>query len=244
MRLIIDIGNTLLKYAVFHQNKIIDLRFDQALSLKIVDSIYRKYPGITSAFIASVRKDNQQYHEIFSGKFSFLEFNNSTLLPITNRYNTPETLGKDRLAAAIGASAIFPKKNVLSVDAGTCITYDLINKNAEYLGGGISAGIRMRYNALHSFTGNLPLVKPEFEKEINLIGKSTEESIQSGVQNAVLAEVDAVINQYKDQFEDLKIIVTGGDYKYFDKYLKNNIFASPNLVLIGLKKILDFNENK
>jgi type III pantothenate kinase len=102
----------------------------------------------------------------------------------------------------------------------------------------------MRYKALPSVTGNLPLVKPEFEKEINLIGKSTEESIQSGVQNAVLAEVDAVINQYKDQFEELKIIVTGGDYKYFDKYLKNNIFASPNLVLIGLKKILDFNENK
>jgi type III pantothenate kinase len=111
------------------------------------------------------------------------------------------------------------------------------------LGGGISPGIKMRFEAMHTFTGKLPLIEPDQNHHIELIGNTTKDSILSGVQNGVLEEVDGIIKLYKNQFSGLKVIVTGGNYKYFDKYLKNNIFAAPNLVLIGLKKILEIDED-
>ncbi len=244
MKLIIDIGNTLVKYAVFDKMEIVDLRIEKEISVKTAQSIVSEHPGITIAFVSSVRKRNDHLGDLFQDKFRFIEFNNEVQIPFINSYQTPETLGKDRIAAVAGASELFPEINVLSIDAGTCITYDMLTKKAEYLGGGISPGIQMRFNALHTFTGKLPLINPEYEHEVSLIGKTTKDAILSGVQRAVLAEVDGIIDQYKVGFPDLKILITGGDYKYFDKYLKNNIFACPNLVLIGLKKILDFNEKK
>ena len=244
MKLIIDIGNTLVKYAVFDKTEIVDLRLEKEISVKTAQSIVSDHSDITIAFVSSVRNTDHHIGDLFQDKFRFIEFNYEIQLPFINKYQTPETLGKDRIAAAVGAAELFPVTNVLSIDAGTCITYDMLTKKAEYLGGGISPGIQMRFNALHTFTGKLPLVNPVYEHEVSLIGKTTEDSILSGVQRAVLAEVDGMIDQYKVYFPDLKIVVTGGDYNYFDKYLKNNIFASPNLVLIGLKKILDFNEEK
>jgi len=151
-------------------------------------------------------------------------------------------LGKDRVAAAAAATTIFPGENVLVIDAGTSITYDLITKNGTYLGGGISPGIMMRFKALNTFTGKLPLIT-EID-DAPLIGNDTPSSIKSGVLNGVLAEVNGIIDSYSNRFDTLKIIISGGDYKYFDKKLKNSIFATPNIVMQGLLEILKINEDQ
>ena len=130
---------------------------------------------------------------------------------------------------------------MLVIDAGTCITYDLINSKKEYLGGSISPGIQMRYNALHQFTSQLPLL--ESVDTAMLTGVNTEESIHSGIINGVFVEIDGIIQRYTNQYPDIKVIVTGGNAKFFDKGLKNTIFAKPNLLMEGLNKILDYNES-
>jgi len=149
-------------------------------------------------------------------------------------------LGKDRIAAVTGAWSMFPAKNILAIDAGTCITYDLITSNGEYLGGGISPGIRMRFQAMHTFTGKLPLVEPEDFDE--LIGRSTRESLLSGVYNGVMAEISELIRLYGKKFDDLTVILTGGDHVFLHNKLKISIFAVPELVLLGLNEIFDYND--
>jgi type III pantothenate kinase len=170
-----------------------------------------------------------------------LVLNSTTPIPVSNCYKTPNTLGNDRIALVVGATVHYSGHNVLVIDAGTCITYDFINAEQEYLGGSISPGIRMRYSALHQYTSQLPMLKTE--EKAALIGGDTEESIHSGVINGVLAEIDGVIQRYIEQYPDVKVVVTGGNVKLFDKGLKNTIFASPNLLMEGLNKILDYNES-
>lgn len=242
MKLVIDIGNTLIKLAVFKQKKIIAIENLKTFSASDISEILNNSPKILSAIVSNVRSLNLDFLQDFNQRIPIVELNTKTRLPINNLYKTPETLGKDRLAASIGAAEIFPETNILVIDAGTSLTYDIITAQGDYLGGAIGPGITMRFKALHTFTGKLPLVQPEWNDAPQLIGNTTETSILVGVQNAVLCEVDGMIMGYKQQFPNLKVIVTGGDHKYFDKYLKNNIFAAPNLVLTGLKKILDFNE--
>jgi type III pantothenate kinase len=135
---------------------------------------------------------------------------------------------------------IFPGKSKLVIDAGTCITYDLLTKKNEYLGGGISPGIRMRFRAMHTFTRKLPLVEPEDFDE--LIGRSTRESLLSGVYNGVVAEIREIIRLYGEKFDDLAVILTGGDHPFLYNKLKSNIFAVPELVLLGLNEIFDHND--
>lgn len=242
MKLVIDIGNTLIKLAVFKQEKIIAIENLKTFSAIDISEILNNFSEISSAIVSNVRSLNLDFLQDFNQRIPIVELNTKTRLPINNLYKTPETLGKDRLAASVGATEIFPKTNILVIDAGTSLTYDLITAQGDYLGGAIGPGITMRFKALHTFTGKLPLVHPEWNDAPQLIGNTTEASILVGVQKAVLCEVEGMINGYKQQFPNLKVIVTGGDHKYFDKYLKNNIFAAPNLVLTGLKKILDFNE--
>jgi type III pantothenate kinase len=162
-------------------------------------------------------------------------------LPITNHYATPATLGVDRLAGACGARQMFPGSNCLVIDAGTCITYDFLDAGGSYLGGGISPGLHMRFQAVHTFTKKLPLVQAV--DNINLIGNSTEQCIQSGVIHGVLEEVQGIIRQYREKFEDLKVILCGGDTHFFENQLKASIFAVPELVLSGLNSILIYNVN-
>ena len=135
---------------------------------------------------------------------------------------------------------MFPGKNALLIETGTCITYDFIDSDGLYHGGGISPGIRLRFKALHTFTDKLPLIEPE--KDPALIGDTTENAILSGVINGVKAEVSGLISSYESNYENLTIILSGGDLVYFDKNLKNNIFAVPNIVLKGLNIILEFND--
>ena len=190
--------------------------------------------------ILSTVKNKSNFKTLFSNK-NFVLLNNSTPLPIKILYKSPTSLGNDRIALAVGAITNFPNKNVLVIDAGTCITYDLINSKKEYLGGSISPGIQMRYNALHQFTSQLPLL--ESVDTAMLTGVNTEESIHSGIINGVFVEIDGIIQRYTNQYPDIKVIVTGGNAKFFDKGLKNTIFAKPNLLMEGLNKILDYNES-
>jgi type III pantothenate kinase len=244
MKLVIDIGNTLAKTAVFNMSDIIDFISSETISSGSIKKLLDAHPDISTGIIASVRELNPNVISYLKSNIRLMQLNEFTPLPFENNYKTPHSLGYDRIAAVAGASGIFPSVNVLAINAGTCITYDLITAENKYLGGGISPGIQMRFKALNTFTGKLPLINSDFEANIEIIGNDTEKSILSGVQNGILHEVDGIIDRYKTQFPDLKIILSGGDYKYFDKNLKNNIFATPNLVLKGLNRIHDFNEKK
>ena len=213
---------------------------------KVVDSLTLKnvqqfilLNKVSSAIISSVKNINKEFSEVIN-EFNAIVLSENISLPIENNYTNPSSLGKDRLAAVVGASVLYPGKDVLVFDAGTCLTIDFINSNKEYIGGRISPGIEMRYNALHTFTDKLPLIKSE--KNALVIGNDTRTSIISGVQQGILAEVKTIISEYKSQNTDTVFVFTGGDSFYFEKELKNSIFANPNLVLIGLNEILDYNE--
>lgn len=242
MKLVVDIGNTLTKLAVFDNNTIVEIFKKDDFTAENISIILQKYPEIISGILSSVRELNDLQLSQLTDQLEFHILNHNTSLPFINKYKTPKTLGHDRLAAVASGMDIYPGKNVLVIDAGTCITYDIVTSRKEYLGGGISPGLLMRFEAMHTFTGKLPFIKPEIDLKIELTGKTTKDSLLAGGQKAILMEVDGMISAYKEQYYDLKVVLGGGDYKYFDKYLKNNIFAAPNLVVIGLKKILDFNE--
>ncbi len=241
-RLIIDIGNTFTKLAVFNNESELYAERTTLLQTEILQNLYNRFPKIESSIISSVRNYPGELDTWLKTRFYHITLNSQTPLPYNNKYATPETLGKDRVAAAAAAIKIFPGHNVLVVDAGTSITYDIVTARKEYLGGGISPGIRMRLKALHTFTDKLPLI--ENVETAPLPGNNTKESISSGVLNGVLYEVDGFISSYSEQYKPLKIIISGGDYKYFDKKLKNSIFATPNIVMQGLMEILKFNEDK
>jgi len=239
MDLILDLGNTNKKLAVFKNGKLIRLKQYPFFNLEIIHDFINRYPGINRCIIASVITYPQSVRDFLDRKFQFLEFSDLTPLPVLNQYRSKATLGKDRLAAAVAAANQFPGKNILVINAGTCITYDFINSGKEYLGGAISPGIQMRLQALHTFTGKLPLIT--FKSNDILIGNTTERSILSGVLFGTIAEIEGIAAQYQEQFPGLVIILSGGDVKYFYKRLKISIFAYPNIVIHGLYQILDFN---
>jgi type III pantothenate kinase len=194
---------------------------------------------VENAILSSVKEYPAEIDEYLRQRFNTIIFNYLTLVPVINKYTTPETLGKDRLAGVVGAMQLMPASDVLVIDAGTAITYDIVTATGEYLGGAISPGITMRYKALHAFTSRLPLL--EFYDDTQLIGSDTSSAIHSGVLNGAAAEMEGIIQQYRQLYPELKIILTGGDQNYFDKRLKIKTFAAPNLILEGLNLILDFN---
>ncbi|OYT16808.1 MAG: pantothenate kinase [Bacteroidetes bacterium 4572_77] len=240
--LILDFGNTLKKAAVYRGETLLEIEADSVDILEIIKNFQQKYPLLSSAILSSVIHVEPNVLHYLENNFRFIHFDAQTPIPIINKYHTPQTLGLDRLAAAIGAYNLFPKKNTLVIDMGSSITYEFINEKKEYIGGAISPGLYMRAKALHEFTAKLPYIEPK-TTETPLVGKTTQESIKSGVINACIAEMDGMINEFKNNYDDLCIILTGGDAFYFEKRLKNNIFASRNLVLEGLNHILKFNEH-
>lgn len=169
----------------------------------------------------------------------FLKLNSKSKLPIKNNYQSPQTLGMDRIGAVMGASSFFPKGNILVINAGTCITYDVLTSEGEYHGGNITPGVDMRFRALHTFTDQLPLIKKASTKK--LIGASTAESILTGVIRGTMSEMQGMIGEYKKIFPRLYIIITGGDASLFESSLNCKIFARPNLVLFGLNHLLTIN---
>ncbi len=239
MKLILDFGNTLQKAAIFDHNQLIAIKAFKKISLKNIQDFIASFT-IESAILSSVINYNKDIYSYLQTNFRFIELATDTPIPIKNKYASPETLGNDRLAAIISANITYNNSNLLVINAGTCITYDFIDKNSNYWGGAISPGIKIRFKALHNFTDKLPLILKN-KKSTALIGNSTENSILSGVINGSIAEVENIISNYKKKYPDLKVIISGGDMKYFDKIIKNSIFAFPNIVLFGLNIILDFN---
>lgn len=239
MNLVIDIGNSKVKVAVFELDTIISTAvLDEINFLDELKRISNQY-AIERSIVSSVKDINEEYLEELQKLPFLITLNSDTQLPFKNLYATPSTLGNDRIALAAAAASIYPSQNSLVIDAGTCITYDFINAKNEYLGGAISPGIDMRYKSLPKYTGKLPLLSKN--EEFNLIGTSTSVSIHSGVINGVICEIKGVIAQYEQDFGDLTIVLTGGDTKFLFKQLKNSIFANQNFLLSGLNKILTFN---
>ena len=236
--LVIDVGNTLTKLAVFSSNDLVHVEKVSGLTTSILDDIISSF-GAKTFIVSAVGSFSEDFSLFLENKGQLINFSSSLkFLPINNCYKTPDTLGSDRLAGVIAANWLYPKTNVLVIDSGTAITYDLVTSNGEYIGGAISPGINMRFRALNEFTAKLPLLKSQ--KKFPLIGDSTEESILAGVLKGSVGEVDTFINEVKAKYSDLKIVFTGGDAFFFDKNLKNSIFVNPNLVLIGLNRFLNY----
>ncbi len=234
MNLAVDIGNTKIKMGLFKGSKLLWNYTVPEISPKIISGLIEKSP-VERAIISDVA-DKSNAGKAFTKIPQVIYLNGKTSLPFTNKYKTPSTLGTDRMALIAGALKYFPGKNVLVVSMGTCITYDFITYRKEYLGGSISPGMEMRFEALNTFTARLPLVKPKQVK--NMTGRTTDESILTGVIWGILHEVEGFIMQYHKKYPALKVILTGGDASLFAGRIKSSIFALPELSLTGLNEIL------
>ena len=239
MNLIIDTGNTFTKLALFRGWEMVAFSSHKGVDAKLIIKFCESNPVIKNAILSSVKEHPSEIDEYISQRYSAVLFGQNTSVPIINKYSTPETLGKDRLAGVVGAEKLMPENDILVIDAGTAITYDFITASGEYMGGSISPGISMRYKALHTFTDRLPLL--DYYDDAQLIGDDTSSCIHSGVLNGAVAEMEGIIQHYRKVYPGLKIVLTGGDHNYFDKRLKIKTFAAPNLILEGLNLILDFN---
>ena len=232
MNLVIDIGNTFIKTALFNDNKIVE---KQIFKDEESFNTYYKNIDFRKAILCNVGKKS-----FIINDSRFIHFNHKTKIPIHNNYETKETLGLDRLAAVIGAHYLYPKKDILVIDCGSCITYDFITQNGIYEGGGISPGLHMKLKSLHNFTAQLPLLKL---KNINeLIGKSTETSILSGVINGTIAEISGIIQKYQNISDNLAPVLCGGDTQFISTKLNKKVIIEEKLVLYGLNEILKVND--
>lgn len=243
--LIIDIGNTRAKIAFFHKNDLIEKAILKTLTL---DDLFDSLKGRTiDGVIMSVSgQDTEGVENAIVDTFYFLKLNHLTPIPIKNLYGTPETLGKDRLAAVVAANYLFPKRNCLVIDSGTCITYNFINADGEFIGGNIAPGLNMRLKAMHHFTARLPLIERNTEgvlSENDFIGQSTHQAMLNGAQIGLIAEVEGWVNRFKKRYGSIEVIFTGGDGEFLFKHVSiEKINYEPNLVLIGLNQILNFNK--
>jgi len=243
VNLVIDIGNTRSKLAIFKDEKIIKTFHPKIFNLDFLKKIKTENSDIKKVLVSAVGIFLPEIKQFLQKNYShFYELNSTTLLPINNLYETKEQLGKDRISSVVGSQDIFPNQNILVVDLGTAITIDFINKKGEYLGGNISPGMEMRFKALHLFTNKLPHLKSN--EKFSLLAKNTNQAIISGVQNGIIFEIDSYIDKIKYIHSNLKVIFTGGDAIFFDKKLKNTIFVNSNLNFIGLNRILIHNDNK
>lgn len=240
MNLVVDIGNSTVKTAVFHQGKLIDFVQDSDLALKKFAMIARKYPlkrGIISSVIDLPEEVNALLDLV---GIDFLRFTSEVPVPIQIRYQTPRTLGVDRVAAVVAAHDQEPEKDLLVIDAGTCVTYEFIDKQGVYWGGNISPGVQMRLKALHAYTSRLPLVSSEGDSPA--FGSTTETAIRAGVMHGLRFEMEGYITHMQSKYPELLVFLTGGDEFSFDTPIKNIIFADRFLVLKGLDRILTYNE--
>ena len=264
----IDIGNTRYKVGFFEENNLISTLETQKENevFSFVNDFIEKY-SVENIMIASVRVDLVDFIlKLPKNKLQNIFSLSADLpVPLKNHYQTPKTLGTDRIAGMCGAEALFPNQHCLVIDIGTCITYDLIDKEANFFGGTISPGVRMRLRAMHEFTQKLPLLEWNYSNNYqndtsndisngisdisqnifpNVQGNSTKEAILSGAINGVMMEIQGIIHHFEHLYEDLHIILCGGDAFYFEKSLKGTIFARPELVLYGLNRILQYNVKK
>lgn len=240
-QLVIDIGNTRTKLALFKGRKLIESLKVDKLDADQLDQFLTER-SITHSIISSVNDDIRDLEKLLNLKTQFIRFSTNLNIGIVNKYKSPETLGLDRLAGIIAAKALFPDTNCLVIDAGTCITYDALDKEGVYRGGSISPGLRMRLEAMHKFTGRLPEV--ELSDYTDWQGFDTVSAMLSGAVNGSIEELKGMIAVYRSHFTGLQVILCGGDAIFFDSRLKNSIFAptlktEPDLVLIGLNEVIE-----
>lgn len=240
----IDIGNTTSKIGFFEDTSLIE--FQKGLSISQLEELV-ELKNVKNLIISSVTRSFEELEQIFA-EFRGIRIimNPKTQIPLIKNYDTPETLGADRLAAAVGANFLFPDHNTLIVDMGTAIKYDYVTNEKFFEGGIISPGMRIRFEALHTFTKKLPLISPDGIPEF--IGKSTKSCIQSGVINGIIAEANGIIEKYLEK-ATCQVILCGGDAQFFESQIKIPNFAPqsvhiPHLVLIGLNRILQYNVEK
>ena len=242
MNLVVDIGNTLLKLAVFDDGRLVaqqcvgELREETFAGLlggaRAARAVVASTRGEAPAIVEAVRRHTDY----------LLEFTPATPVPIGNAYLTPATLGRDRLAAAVGAATLYPRRNALIVDFGTAVTLDFVSADGVFRGGCISPGMAMRFRALHEYTAALPLCDATDSAE--LLGRTTDEAVRLGVMNSLAFEIEGYIARMQGEIEDLCVIFTGGDTNFFAKRIKNTIFANCNLVFWGLNRILEYNASE
>ena len=242
MNLVVDIGNTLLKLAVFDGGRLVaqqcvgELREETFAGLlggaRAARAVVASTRGEAPAIVEAVRRHTDY----------LLEFTPATPVPIGNAYLTPATLGRDRLAAAVGAATLYPGRNALIVDFGTAVTLDFVSADGVFRGGCISPGMAMRFRALHEYTAALPLCDATDSAE--LLGRTTDEAVRLGVMNSLAFEIEGYIARMQGEIEDLCVIFTGGDTNFFAKRIKNTIFANCNLVVWGLNRILEYNASE
>ncbi len=239
--LTIDIGNTRSKAGFFEGEELVAVDFfeqDDTESLlgwatnHPVENIILSSVGGVSGFQQTLRILRERYGRV-------LELDATLPLPIVNEYETPETLGKDRLAAVVGATVFFPRQACLVIDAGTCITIDLIDAKGHYRGGNISPGLQMRLRAMHEFTARLP--RPALKWPADWIGRTTDTALQNGALRGALLELAGYERLSHDEFGDINVLLTGGDSHILAKNWKSQIFVNQNLVLHGLNKMLTYN---
>lgn len=234
MNLAIDIGNTYIKTGVFESKELI--RWQTFSSIKELSCDEALFQGIERIFISSVTDAHLKLMKDRNSIPTRL-FSKDTTIPLINKYQSPETLGADRILASLGSFSIFPNRNVLTIDVGTCIKYNFVNAKNEFLGGAISPGLSMRLKAMNQFTSKLPLVDPDVNYD-KLTGTNTQESLLSGGLIGAVCEIESFILRYKEAHKDLEVCITGGDAPYLCKQLKNRFFADAHLVLKGLNSII------
>jgi type III pantothenate kinase len=243
LNLIIDIGNSQTKVAVFDKGDLIHSICFDVLTVTRVIELKQLYRELKQVILSSVATINNELLVVLKNEFDyFIHFNHQTPVPLENLYQSKETLGLDRLAAAVGGVELFPGKKLLIIDAGTAITFDLVNEKSQFLGGNISPGLKMRFQALHKFTSHLPA--DEVAEPWPEIGKTTKDAIRAGVQNGMIFEIEGMIDHILKDWQDCLVILTGGDSFFFDKKLKNTIFVKFEITLIGLNRILEYNAEK
>ncbi len=241
--LVVDVGNSFVKLAVFIGNNMVYNFTSPTVNTDFISQLIISH-NINNLIVSSVKAEVGFNLNEIAEKINYIKFNAATKSPIKNKYQTPTTLGLDRLAGVVGANNIYPDNAVLVIDAGTCITYDEVTATAEYYGGSISPGIKMRFDAMHHFTSKLPLVN--FDANFNeSFGENSETAIKSGATNGSIYEAEGFIKQFLKANSEGKIILTGGDSAFFDTKFKNRIFANlilhePNLVLIGLNTVVNY----
>lgn len=238
MNLVIDQGNTYSKLAFFNGNELVLFK---KLENKAINDIKETLGEqiIEKAIIASVADASEIIELLTLLDINFIMMNQMSHLPISINYETPKSLGLDRIAAAVGANSKQHHKASLIIDIGTAITYDVCTAEGVFIGGSIAPGLDMRLLSLHTFTKQLPLVDRGWGA--NPWAKSTPEAIKNGAQEGIIAEINYYIEKAQQQFKNISIFLTGGDAVYFEKKIKNDIFVAPNLVLEGLLEILKIN---
>lgn len=233
-----DFGNTRLKCAIFRDRDLLELRVLDNDATATIQSLIDEFRP-EKCILSSVIRHNPELEPLLQQHTRFHKLDHHSKINITSPVGKPETIGADRLALVVAAVDRWPGMNNLVVGLGSAITYNFVNKYAEFLGGGISPGMEMRFKSLHNFTALLPLVEKDWN--FPLVGYDTRTNILSGVILGMAKEIDGMIDAYREKYGNFNVVLTGGDAPYFVYHLKNRIFADPELIYKGLYAISEIN---